>query len=215
MRPRLQLLAALTWVLVVFYPNPTMFFLTLWRTMSPPVDAAAAEDLARTLPNDPNTIRDRVLTDLVVYDNNWAVYGVPWYFPSAAEVVRDGRGDCEGQTILLASILADKGVPYQIKMSFDHMWVDFKGKRASAIESDGLAFAAKNGDSMQIKIPENFDWRQFINLQLDARWHPMPPYRKALLLFGLMVIILGGRLVPRYTALYRFALVPIRLRWRN
>lgn len=172
-----------------------MFFATLWRTVSLPIDANAARSLASTLPDDPNLLRDLVLTELVPYEINWNVYDVPWYFPSTAEVIRDGRGDCEGQAVLLASILQAKGIPYQLKMSFDHMWIDFQSKNASGMmEQDEMAFAENEDGALKLKVPKHFDLKNYIDVQLDGRWHPMPDYRKVLLFVGLLLILGGPRL---------------------
>ncbi|MBI2954430.1 MAG: transglutaminase domain-containing protein [Chloroflexi bacterium] len=195
MNKKVYLSAAVLWVLVVLYPNPAMFFATLWRTVSLPIDANAARSLASTLPDDPNLLRDLVLTELVPYEINWNVYDVPWYFPSTAEVIRDGRGDCEGQAVLLASILQAKGIPYQLKMSFDHMWIDFQSKNASGMmEQDEMAFAENEDGALKLKVPKHFDLKNYIDVQLDGRWHPMPDYRKVLLFVGLLLILGGPRL---------------------
>lgn len=198
MQTKLHLLAALAWTLVVFYPNPVMLLMTIWHTISPPINAAAAHELAATLPDDPNAIRYLVLTELVTYDYDWAIYGVPWYFPRTSEVIRDRRGDCESQAVLLASILEAKGIPYQLKMSFDHMWIDYAQKSATDMEHDEAAFVALDGASIEIRLPKHFDARKWIDIQLDSRWHPMPAYRKALLFIGLFLIFAGQWLLHCY-----------------
>ncbi len=194
MNRRTQLIAALLWILVVLYPNPLMLVATVWRTLSPTIDAESARALAATLPDDPDVIRDKVLNELAMYEYNWYTYDVPWYFPSAKEVIRDRRGDCEGQAILLASILQAKGIPYQLKMSFDHMWVDYAKKKPTEMENDDMAFARRDGNNVKINLPKHFDLANYINIQLDARWHPMPAYRKALLCAGIALIAFGPSL---------------------
>jgi hypothetical protein len=184
----------------VFYPNPLMLIGTLWHTVSPPIDGAVARQIAADLPEDPNEIRNIVLNKLVPYDYDWTIYGVPWYFPGPAEVLRDKRGDCESQAVLLASILEAKGIPYQLKMSFDHMWIDFDEKRVSKIEHDEMAFVALDGGSIEVRLPKHFSLRDWVDIQLDARWHPMPIYRKALLGIGMLLIYLGPCLVRFFRA---------------
>ncbi len=191
MKKRTRLLLVLLWILVVLYPHPLVLVATLERTISPPVDANAVRDIAPSLPDDPNAIHDLVLTKLVPYDLDWNIYGVPWYFPSAGEVARDRRGDCESQAVMLASLLEAKGIPYQLKMSFDHIWVDFEQKRPEEMESDAVAFASREGEGYRIALPKKFDLNHFLTVQADARWHPMPGERKLLLVVGLLVIVMG------------------------
>lgn len=182
---------ALLWVLFVLYPNPLMLTATLARTIAPTTDPGAVEELARTLPSDANRIRDLVLTKYAPYDYDWNVYSVPWYFASAREVLRDKRGDCESQAILLASLLEAKGIRHQLKMTFDHIWVDFEGKIANHMENDAIAVVERVDGSIQVKVPERFDLKRYLTIQLDARWHPMPLERKLLLFLGLVVICAG------------------------
>lgn len=195
MNKRWRLLLALLWILFVLYPNPVMLATTIGRTISPPEDADAVGELARTLPDDPNKIRDLVLTKYVPYDYDWNVYGVPWYFPSTKEVLADRRGDCESQAIFLASVLKAKGIPHQLKMTFDHIWVDFEGKQANEMENDAVAFVQRDGSNFQIKMPEEFNFREYLTIQIDARWRPMPLGRKVLLILGIVAIGLGNSLL--------------------
>ena len=62
------------------------------------------------------------------YLYDWQTVGVPWYFPTTREVVEEGRGDCESRALVLASILEQKGIPWTLTMSIDHLWVDYPGK---------------------------------------------------------------------------------------
>ena len=124
------------------------------------------------------------------YAYDWQVNGVPWYFPTTAQVLRAGRGDCESRAVVLASILKAKGIPYQLRMSFDHIWVDYPGKRPNAIENDSLVFAERKGGHFVFHWPKQFHLRQEISDQLAIYWTPMPDVRKGLLLGGLFIISL-------------------------
>ncbi|MBI4318881.1 MAG: transglutaminase domain-containing protein [Chloroflexi bacterium] len=192
---RAKLLLVLAWVLFVLYPNPMLLAVTLWHSLSPPVDVEAARPLAERLPNDPEKVRDLVLSELVIYEYDWNVYGVPWYFPSTKEVIRDGRGDCESQAVLLSSILYAKNIPHQLKISFDHIWVKYEGKVANEIEHDSSAFIERTDKGFEVKLPEHFDLERYIRVQTDARWHPMPAERKVLLFLGPIMILFGPWLV--------------------
>ena len=77
----------------------------------------------------------------VPYAYDWQSAGVPWYFPTTAEALRAGRGDCESRAVVLASILTAKGIPNELRLSFDHIWVDYPGKQANALENAGVQFA--------------------------------------------------------------------------
>ena len=79
----------------------------------------------------------------VPYAYDWQSAGVPWYFPTTAEALRAGRGDCESRAVVLASILTAKGIPNELRLSFDHIWVDYPGKQANALENAGVQFAGR------------------------------------------------------------------------
>jgi hypothetical protein len=186
-RPALALFVVL-WVVVVLYPDPNVLWRSIRNIQHPDVNAAAVAGLARTLPNNPRLIEAAVEQRIVPYAYDWQVNGVPWYFPSAAEALHAGRGDCESRAIVLASILKAKGIPYQLRMSFDHIWVDYPGKRPNAIENNGLVLAERKNGHFVFHWPKQFHLGQEISDQLAIYWTPMPGLRKGLLLGGLAVI---------------------------
>ena len=115
--------------------------------LRPRVDPQAVAALARRLPDDPKAIEAYVLERQVPYAYDWQSAGVPWYFPTTSEAVRAGRGDCESRALVLASILTAKGIPNELRMSFDHIWVDYPGKTANALENPGVQLAgSRNGE---------------------------------------------------------------------
>src|SRR5919198_677077 len=65
----------------------------------------------------------------------WQSTGVPWSFPSPAEALATGLGDCQARAVTFASVLAAKGIPFQLRASIDHMWVEYPGKRPNALEN--------------------------------------------------------------------------------
>ena len=87
-----------------------------------------------------------MLDEVVPYASDWETAGVPWSFPSAAQALRAGRGDCESRALVLASVLAAKGIPHELRMSFDHLWVEYPGKVPTASESDARALTGTDGD---------------------------------------------------------------------
>jgi len=200
---KLRLLLAAVWVLFVLYPNPVMLVRSIDHVLHPDVDAQAAAPLAATMPDDPRQIERRVLGDAVPYEYDWRVDGVPWYFPTTREALARGRGDCESRALVLASVLAAKGIPYELKMSFDHIWVEYPGKQPNAIENDGVAIADRRG----LHWPKDIDPVQELRDQASFYWTPMPLERKALLLLGLAVIVAFNALARGVAALRR-RLVP-------
>ena len=205
----------LIWTLFALYPNPYMLYISAWRAWSPPVDAAAVRQLADALPDDPRAIETAVNTRLVPYAVPWQTYGVPWYFPTAGEVFARGQGDCEGQAVVLASILRSKGIPARFVGSFDHLWVDYPGKHANAYENAEVAIASQQPDgSYRLRWPSLVDWRRSWEIERGYFWDAMPIWRRWLLIGGWLLIGLSGHLWRRPARLARLALDPALARMR-
>jgi hypothetical protein len=180
---------ALVWAFLVLYPNPAVLVRSASNMLHPQIDPAAAAGLAASLPNDPKSIERAVLTKIVPYAYDWQVNGVPWYFPTTAEAVASGRGDCESRALVLASILAAKHIPYQLRMSFDHIWVDYPGKVANSLENNNVTFAVRRGGHYVLHWPKDFHPYQELKDQLAIYWTPMPAVRKALFAGGTLLIL--------------------------
>ncbi len=179
----------LSWALLVLYPDPRTLWASIQNLRHPTVDAVAVRAIAARLPNDPNAIRDAVLTRIVPYAYDWQVNGVPWYFPTTAQAVRWGRGDCESQAVVLASILKAKGIPYKLEMSFDHIWVQYPGKQANALENAGVAFAVQKHGRFVFHWPANFNLWKEARAQVQIYWTPMPIARRLVFFTGLLVLL--------------------------
>jgi hypothetical protein len=177
------------WGFAILYPDP----LTLWRSIEnlrhPNIDPAAVRAVAATLPNDPNAIRDAVLTRIMPYAYDWQVNGVPWYFPTTAQAIRWGQGDCESQAVVLASILKAKGIPYKLEMSFDHIWVQYPGKQPNALENAGVAFAVQKHGRFIFHWPANFNLWNEARAQVEIYWTPMPIVRRVEFFTGLLFLL--------------------------
>jgi hypothetical protein len=182
-----------TWTLVVLYPDPSVLVTSVRNLLRPEADAAAAAALAEQLPDDPRLIEAQVL-ERVPYATDWATQGVPWRFPSAAEAVREGRGDCESRALVLASVLAAKGIPHELRLSIDHIWVDYPGKEASANENDALVLAERDERGLHLRLPADFSLRRELRSQVRMYWDPMPWMRRILLTLGLLLIPVGARM---------------------
>ena len=196
----------LSWILVVLYPDPGVLVRSVRNTLHPQIDPAAVRGLAARLPNDPKAVEAYVLDRAVPYAYDWQSAGVPWYFPTTREALRVGRGDCESRAVVLASILTAKGIPNELRMSFDHIWVDYPGKQANSLENAGVVFAGRRGGHFFIHWPKDFNLGQEVIDQVAIFWTPAPPGRVLLLALGLLLIPLwnvlarvfaGGGLVPR------------------
>jgi len=191
--PRLLLFfLALSWVLVVLYPDPAVLVRSVRNTVAPRPDPVAARAIAARLPDDPRAIEAYVLDRQVPYDYDWQSAGVPWYFPTAAEALSAGRGDCESRALALASILTAKGIPNSLRVSFDHIWVDYPGKQATALENAGLVLAGTRHGRFFIHWPRDFHLGQEIADNVAIFWTPAPPARVLLLFGGLLAIVAGN-----------------------
>jgi len=190
-----RLFLLLWWVLVVLYPDPGVLLVSLRDLSHPRADVAAVEGLARELPDDPRRIEAEVLRR-IPYATDWEVWGVPWRFPTAAETLAAGRGDCEARAMVLMSVLAAKGIPYDLRNSFDHMWVDYPGKVPTASENDARVLADRKDGVLRLRLPEDFDLRREVESKVALFWDPMPWGRRLLLTFGLLLIPVVGRRVP-------------------
>ncbi len=191
---RAVIFLALAWVLVMLYPDPGMLLRSVRNTVRPQIQPQAVAAIARRLPNDPRAIETYVLNKQVPYAYDWQSAGVPWYFPTTAEAVRAGAGDCESRAVVLASILTAKGIPNSLRMSFNHIWVDYPGKQANALENAGVQFAGSQNGHFFIHWPKDFQLGQEISDQVAIFWTPAPAWRVLLLVAWLSLIVLWNAL---------------------
>src|SRR5665811_370099 len=194
---RLVMLATmLLWIGLLLYPDPRVLAVSIRRLLHPPIDQAAVQNLADTLPDDPAAV-EAFSQQYVQYRSAWTVYGVPWYFPTVAEVLRDKAGDCQAEAVLTASILTVKGLPYTFRYSFDHVWVDYPGKGVNALEDPATAFVSDQGKGWFASLPDRIPVRDIVRERVAFHWTPMPAERKAGLFAGLvMALLIGERLLP-------------------
>ncbi len=194
----LVLVAIALWIGAVVYPDPRPFFTSVARLRQPPIDAAAVGELAAALPDDYERIEQFTLS-YVPFAPAWDVYGLPWYFPSVAEVVRDKAGDCQARAILLGSILEAKGMPYTMHYSFDHVWIDYPGKPVSALDDPSTSFASDAGEGWFGSLPDRIPIGTIIQQRVAYHWTPMPLFQKILIVLGAALIVGWGehRLLTR------------------
>jgi hypothetical protein len=176
------------WIGAVVYPDPRPFFSSVARLKNPPVDPVAAADMAAGLPNDYKTIEGYV-AGYVPWKPAWTVYGLPWYFPTVSEVIADRAGDCQAQAVLTASILEAKGMPYTLRYSFDHVWVDYPGREVTVLEDPDTAFVSDDGKGWLASLPDKFPLWTIIKVRVAYHWTPMPVLQKLLILLGAALIV--------------------------
>lgn len=183
------------WLLVVLYPDPTLLARSINNIRYPNIDAVAVQGIAASLPNDPSLIEKAVLTKIVPCACDWQVDSVPWYFPSTAEALASREGDCESRAVVLASILKAKGIPFQLLMSFDHIWVQYPGKTANPLENQDAVLAQRVNGHLFWHWPANFSLRAELLAQIDMYWTPMPTARRLLLFGGVLLLLLVNPLL--------------------
>jgi hypothetical protein len=181
----------LLWVGFILYPDPRVFFVSAKRLARPPVDPSPVRALAEQLPDDPAAI-EAFSQRYVRFSDPWTLYQLPWYFPTVEEVLRDKAGDCQAEAILTASIFSAKGIPYTMRYSFDHVWVDYAGKAAAGLEDPAQSFVADEGKGWFAQIPDTIPIRQILRERVEFHWYPMPAERKAALLAGLALALFTG-----------------------
>ena len=197
--PRLVLaFLALSWVFAVLYPDPAVLVRSIHNTVRPDIDPGAVQAIADRLPSDPKAIEAYVLGRQVPYSYDWQTAGVPWYFPTTREALRMHDGDCESRAVVLASILTAKGIPNHLYMSLDHIWVDYPGKTANALENPGVQLAGSRNGHWFFHWPAVVSLRQEWADQVAMYWTPAPFLRVALLGLGLL-------LIPLWNVLARLA----------
>jgi len=201
LRFRWFILFALAWTLFVMYPNPVRFFVSIGRIFDPPIDPAAVQTLVPLAPREPAAVEAFVLKTFP-YRHDWETYNVPWYFPTTAEAMVKGTGDCKTRFVVLASLFEALGIPYEQTVSLSHFWVTYEGKKETDLESKKNAWLVRDETGrLRFQVPrEDLDqvWDSF----KEAFWKTMPVLRKWLWLGGLTAGLIpvaarARRKVPR------------------
>ena len=182
-------LVLILWIIFVLYPNPLNFAFSIHRLRNFDADPGAVEFMLNDFPSDPVAIEKAVLTK-IPYRHDWAVYGMPWYCPTIAQVLERQTGDCKSRALVLASILEAKNITYQIKQSPTHVWVHYESKQDTSKENDEVEFYEYDPDTGErsFKIP-NMAFSRVWNAFWQSFWDPMPESRKALLISGPLALI--------------------------
>lgn len=198
LRLLLFLVVGAGWTLFAMYPNPAVFVRNIQRYRKLPLDPRIEQRMGWDLPPNAAGI-EFFVNSLILPTPDWETYRVPWYVPTAAEAARATHGDCETKAVLLASLLAGKKLPYEIRASFNHIWVDYPGRKAQPGESAETAYLQGKGPRLHLRWPGRLAWGEFLHAQQQQLWSPMPPLRKLIWLLGLGwalvgTLTLGGQL---------------------
>ena len=184
----------LAWTLLAMYPNPAVFFRNIARYRRLPLDPTIEKRMGWGLPRNPADI-EFFVDSLIVATPDWLTYRVPWYVPTAGEAARATHGDCETKAVLLASLLEGKRIPYEVRASFSHIWVDYEGRGRRAGESRDIAYLQGEHGRLRARWPGRVALRELIAAQREQLWKPMPLARKAIWLIGLVWVALAAALL--------------------
>jgi len=190
----LFLLGTLVWSFLSCYPNPAVFSRNLSRYRHLPIDPDLEQRMEWDLPAQPANI-ELFVDSLLVPTPDWRLYRVPWYVPTPTEAVVVLHGDCEAKALVLASLLEAKGLAYEVRASFNHIWIDYPGRQPRPGESQEIAYLQGTPDRLRLRWPSQVAWRDFLSAQHEQLWQAMPLARKALWLTGLLWLALAALLL--------------------
>ncbi|MEK7396338.1 MAG: hypothetical protein AAB116_05330 [Candidatus Poribacteria bacterium] len=176
------------WTFIVCYPNPFILARNFVRYIHYPVDASIVELIDENIPDDPAQI-EKFVKKMIVYEYDWTNYGVPWYVPTPKNAIAKKKGDCESRAMILASILSAKGVPYNIKASFVHIWVEYPNKKATQSENNDVSYIGKVDGKYRLKIPDLSQWYRYVLVVKEGGWDVIPKSRKIILISGWLFIL--------------------------
>jgi hypothetical protein len=189
-------LLLIVWIVLVLYPNPVNFVVSIQRIRNFAADPYAVESMLSDLPSEPVEIEKAVLTR-IRYRHDWQVYGMPWYCPTVDQVLERGEGDCKSRAMVLASVLEARNVTYKVHLSPIHIWVDYESKNETSFENTEVEFYQYDPETgeRQFQIP-HIAVSEVMDSFWESFWGAMPDVRKALLILGLLALI-AARVILR------------------
>lgn len=190
-------IAVLLWTFIVCYPNPYIFIRNFIRYIHFPIDISIVDLINTDIPDDPSEI-EKFVRKLIVYEYDWVNYGVPWFVPTPKDAVARQKGDCESRAMVFASILSEKDIPYNIKASLVHIWIEYPNKKPTKSENDDIAYISKVNGKYGLKLPDLSQWRKYISTDKEMFWDAMPKYRKIIMVSGWAFIIVFACLLYFY-----------------
>jgi hypothetical protein len=182
------------WTFIVCFPNPYIFVRNEVRYLRPPIDPSVIELIEGEIPDEPAEIEEFVKT-LVKYKYDWRNYGVFDYVSTPRQAVTRRSGDCEDRAIVLASLFEAKNIPYSLRASLIHYWVEYSGKKPSRIENEDVTFFKKVDGKYRLKLPDLSQLGRYLDIRKE--WRIVPTSRKVLMISGWLAIIFWGYLMAR------------------
>ncbi len=181
-------IAIILWTFIVCYPNPYIFIRNFARYIRFPIDVSIIDLIDTEISDDPSEI-EKFVKKLIVYEYDWTNYGVPWFVPTPKDAVTRQKGDCESRAMVLASILSAKGIPYNIKASVVHIWVEYPNKKPTKSENDNIAYISRVDGRYRLKLPDLSQWKRYVSTDKEMFWDVMPKNRKIIMVVGWAFIL--------------------------
>lgn len=95
----------------------------------------------------------------IQYTSDLLNHGALNHLPTAEEVLLDGKDDCDGQAILLCSVLRYAGYTAYTVIGFSHAWVEVEDGQKTLINYRGGAWFVKfNESSVEWNVKPLFLW---------------------------------------------------------
>ncbi len=196
----LSLIFLFLWFLFVLYPNPYKLIQSVYRFFNPPICTESVIDIIKEVEEkNPSEIEKHVLKN-INYRYDWETYRHPWYFPTVAEVIEKGEGDCKSRLVVIASIFEKMEIEYTFLFSTTHVWIDYNKKEPTENEKKSIAiFSKKEG----FKVPDEVNWKSSRQTLKTAFWDYMPQQKKAMFLsgpfFSILLILIPTKYIKKYT----------------
>jgi hypothetical protein len=187
----ITILSIALWTFIICFPNPYIFARNISRYLRLPIDPSVVHIIETEIPDKPADI-ERFVMKLVEYEYDWENYGYPDYVATARQSVISRKGDCEDRAIVFASILESKKIPYNLRASVVHYWVDYAGKRRTRSENEDVSFFGKVDGKYKLKMPDTSQWQRYMESGKKGAWDAMPAYRKLMMISGWAFILLFG-----------------------
>jgi hypothetical protein len=165
--PIIILILGILVLLLVAYPKPNLLIQHIQNLTHPPIDPQAVSEISKSLPDDPQIIEDWVFENIKRDANDYSNWGVIFYFASPEEVLSIKRGACYARAIVLASILADKSIPFTLYLMPGHIWVDY-ASREPYVWGEGLEWVEDPANAI-------FGWENGSWLYQGSGWIKVLP----------------------------------------
>ena len=98
----------------------------------------------------------KLVEERIPYEWDWNTWGVVEYTPTVAEVIAQGREDCDGQAVVAASLL--KGIGYEPRLVTDlrHVWV--WTEHGETMSPGGAKLFDPTDDGRRFNLASVVDW---------------------------------------------------------